>query len=85
MKPKVIGIGELLWDMLPSGPRMGGAPANFACHANALGADAAVISRVGADPSGDLLLEKLRSLGISTGGVTADPAECHRHGGSQSR
>lgn len=72
MKPKIIGIGELLWDMLPSGPRMGGAPANFACHAKALGAAAAVISRVGADESGNRLVEKLRSLGVSTEGVTAD-------------
>jgi len=73
MKPRVIGIGELLWDMLPSGPRMGGAPANFACHANALGAQAAVISRVGADESGAGLVEQLQALGVSTAGITVDP------------
>jgi fructokinase len=73
MKPKVIGIGELLWDMLPTGRRMGGAPANFACHAKALGADAAVVSRVGADDSGAHLLEKLSLLKVSSEGVTVDP------------
>jgi fructokinase len=43
----VIGIGEVLWDLLPSGPQLGGAPANFACHAYQLGADAQVITRIG--------------------------------------
>ena len=37
----VIGIGEVLWDMLPSGPRLGGAPANFAYHVGQLGLPAA--------------------------------------------
>jgi len=73
MKPKVIGIGEFLWDVLPSGPRMGGAPANFACHAAALGADAAVISRVGTDESGGRLVRELAERGVSTKGITPDP------------
>lgn len=73
MKPKVIGIGELLWDVLPAGPRMGGAPANFACHAAALGADAAVISRVGADESGKRLVGLLSERGVSTEGIIPDP------------
>ena len=29
----VVGLGEVLWDVFPDGPRFGGAPANFACHA----------------------------------------------------
>jgi fructokinase len=69
----ILGIGELLWDMLPSGPRLGGAPANFASHASALGADAAVISRVGADEEGRKLLTALQELGVSIEGVTMDP------------
>lgn len=73
MKPVVIGIGEVLWDLLPSGPRMGGAPANFACHAHALGADAFVISRVGEDDAGKLLLENLGQLGVSTSAINPDP------------
>jgi fructokinase len=70
---QVIGIGELLWDLLPAGPRMGGAPANFACHAHALGADAAVISRVGADGAGMKLLQGLTRLGVSTTAIGQDP------------
>jgi fructokinase len=73
MKPIVIGIGEILWDLLPSGPRMGGAPANFACHAQALGANAAVISRVGEDNAGESLLEGLARLGVSTSAIDRDP------------
>jgi fructokinase len=73
MKPIVIGIGEILWDLLPSGPRMGGAPANFACHAHALGADAFVISRVGEDDAGKLILENLGQLGVSTSAIDPDP------------
>lgn len=73
MKPKVIGIGEFLWDVLPTGPRMGGAPANFACHAAALGAEAAVISRVGADESGGRLVRELAERGVSTDCITPDP------------
>lgn len=73
MKPKVVGIGELLWDVLPAGPRMGGAPANFACHASALGAEAVVISRVGADESGERLVSLLVERGVSTEGITRDP------------
>ena len=47
---KVVGIGEVLWDLLPAGPQLGGAPTNFAYHARALGADSSVISRIGNDP-----------------------------------
>lgn len=73
MKPLVIGIGEVLWDVLPSGPRMGGAPANFACHAQALGAAGAIISSVGADDLGSLLLERLAALGVINDGISIDP------------
>ena len=52
MKPKVIGLGEVLWDMLPEGRQLGGAPANFAYHAGRQGADATVVSRVGKDSDG---------------------------------
>ncbi|QJE95251.1 carbohydrate kinase family protein [Luteolibacter luteus] len=72
MKPKVIGIGELLWDVLPSGPRMGGAPANFACHARSLGADSRIVSRVGQDELGEGLIRSLGELGITTAGISRD-------------
>jgi fructokinase len=73
MKTKVIGIGEVLWDMLPGGRRMGGAPANFACHAHALGADAGIISRVGNDALGQEILARLDELGVATNCVEVDP------------
>jgi fructokinase len=72
MKPRLLGVGELLWDLLPGNPQMGGAPANFACHAAALGADAAVISRVGNDALGMDLVTRLIALGVSTGLVQTD-------------
>ncbi|MEO5916254.1 MAG: carbohydrate kinase [Luteolibacter sp.] len=73
MKPLVIGIGEILWDLLPSGPRMGGAPANFACHARALGAESQVASRVGDDEPGAGLLRNLIDLGLPVSGISIDP------------
>jgi fructokinase len=73
MNLNIIGIGEVLWDMLPTGPQMGGAPANFTCHARALGAEAAIISRVGKDDSGEELTRRLAQLGVSTAGITIDP------------
>src|SRR3982751_6331566 len=67
-RPLVVGIGEILWDLLPAGKQLGGAPANFAYHALALGANAAPISRVGSDPLGREILERLSVLG--------EPADC---------
>ncbi len=61
---KIIGIGEILWDMLPSGKQLGGAPANFAFHANQLGNASAVISAVGRDEDGKDILEMILGSGI---------------------
>lgn len=52
---------------------MGGAPTNFACHAQALGADARIVSRVGDDESGALLLRKLEEAGMLISGISLDP------------
>ena len=41
-KPKIVGIGELLWDVLPAGRRLGGAPVNFAFYAQEQGAEACI-------------------------------------------
>ncbi len=73
MKSRLLGVGELLWDLIPGNPQMGGAPANFACHAAALGAHAAIISRVGNDALGMDLVTRLLSLGVSTGLLQTDP------------
>lgn len=50
---RIVAIGELLWDLLPDGKQLGGAPGNFVHHARSLGAEAALISRVGRDALGD--------------------------------
>jgi fructokinase len=75
MSFNVIGIGEVLWDILPSGKQLGGAPANFAFHAAALGARSRVISGVGRDPLGDEILRRLQSLGLPTAEIQIDPSK----------
>jgi fructokinase len=58
--PRVVGLGEILWDILPDGSRhLGGAPMNVAVHAQALGCTAAVISAVGDDELGREAVELL--------------------------
>jgi fructokinase len=70
---RIVAVGEALWDLLPTGPQLGGAPCNFAYHAHALGADSVIVSRVGEDPRGHELLTTLVSLGLSTACMQADP------------
>lgn len=48
----IVGIGEILWDMLPEGKKLGGAPANFAYHARQLGLSSMVVSAIGDDELG---------------------------------
>ena len=69
---KIIGIGEVLWDLLPSGPQLGGAPANFAYHARALGARAAVVSRIGSDRLGRECLARFRTMDLPEATVQVD-------------
>lgn len=64
-KPVIVGIGELLWDMLPTGKRAGGAPINFVYHATQLGAEGYAISAVGNDVSGAEIIQELDKNGIS--------------------
>lgn len=68
----IVAVGEVLWDMLPAGKQLGGAPANFAYHARSLGADARLISRIGDDPLGVEILERFRSLDLPTDAVQVD-------------
>jgi fructokinase len=72
MSFKVVGIGEVLWDLLPAGRHLGGAPANFAYHARALGAEARIISRVGTDDLGREALDRLTHLGVPTDCIELD-------------
>ena len=62
--PVVVGLGELLFDLLPSGRKLGGAPANFAHHAQQLGMAGWVCSAVGEDALGQALLECVESTGL---------------------
>lgn len=66
MKKKhlVLGLGEILWDILPGGKKLGGAPANFCYHASCLGADSYMLSGVGDDILGAEILKKLDGLGL---------------------
>ena len=64
MKQYVVGIGEALWDVLPTEKKLGGAPANFAYHAGLLGYDALAISAVGRDALGDEILDVLRQKNL---------------------
>ena len=64
--PIVLSLGELLWDMLPSGKRAGGAPVNFAYHAMKNGTEGWAISAVGEDELGDELIAEADEAGINT-------------------
>jgi len=63
-KPVIIGIGEILWDLLPTGKKAGGAPVNFAFHAAISGAESYAISAIGNDAEGDELLRELNKYNI---------------------
>jgi fructokinase len=72
MNNKVVGIGEVLWDLLPSGSQLGGAPANFTYHAHALGASACIVTCVGNDSFGHAILRRFNEQGIADGTVQVD-------------
>lgn len=74
MEPHLIlGIGELLWDLLPEGPRLGGAPANFTVMAGRLGSHAVVLSRIGRDDLGREAVALLDPLPADTEYLQVDP------------
>ena len=65
----IVGLGEILWDVFPDGPRFGGAPANFACSAAALsrpGVRVWMASCVGRDELGDRAMDSLREKSVDT-------------------
>ena len=64
-KPIVVGMGEALWDVLPDGKKIGGAPANFAFHAGQAGMDSRVVSAVGNDALGEEALSTLEGKGLN--------------------
>lgn len=68
-----MGLGEILWDVLPGSRTLGGAPANFAYHLNALGGTGIPVSRVGDDALGREALAALSARAIPVGHITRDP------------
>ncbi len=69
----VVGLGEVLWDILPAGPQLGGAPANFAYISSLLGHRAFVASCVGADGLGSKATTTLQNLGVVTSHLQSHP------------
>jgi fructokinase len=69
----IVGLGELLWDLLPTGKALGGAPFNFTFHCHQLGHPAVMVSRVGADDLGRQARAGVRALGLGDDLVQADP------------
>lgn len=57
MNDMIVGMGEALWDVLPEGKKIGGAPANFAYHVSQFGLNSCVVSAVGEDKLGDEILD----------------------------
>lgn len=65
MKNVIVGLGEALWDCLPDGKKLGGAPANFAYHTGQFGLNTLAVSALGEDSLGTETLEELKSKGIN--------------------
>ena len=68
----LVGLGEILWDILPEGKQLGGAPANFAYHAQSLGAEGVVASCVGDDDLGREILGCLDKLSLDRQYISID-------------
>lgn len=66
MKNIVVGMGEALWDVLPEGKKIGGAPANFAYHVSQFGLDSCVVSAVGDDKLGQEIRENFHQKALQT-------------------
>lgn len=65
MNEVVVGMGEALWDVLPEGKKIGGAPANFAYHVSQFGLPSCVVSAVGDDALGKEIIENFTSKGLN--------------------
>jgi fructokinase len=70
----IVGLGELLWDLFPSGKQLGGAPANFAYIASLLGDHGIVASGIGTDALGDEAKQRFQQLRLPTDFLQSDPS-----------
>lgn len=68
-RPLCVGIGEILWDLLPTGKALGGAPANVAAHTVQLGCRGAAVSAVGDDADGLEILQRVKTMGVDASGI----------------
>ncbi|WP_430974457.1 carbohydrate kinase family protein [Sunxiuqinia rutila] len=73
MRQLVTAIGELLWDLLPEGKVLGGAPTNFIFRINSFGDMGQLITRIGEDDLGEEALNCIRELGLSEQNIQVDP------------
>jgi fructokinase len=73
-KLEVLCVGEVLWDALPEGLFLGGAPFNVACHLRAAGTPVSMVSRVGSDRLGDEVLRRAARYGVGVDLIQIDPA-----------
>ncbi len=72
MSKKIAAFGELLWDLLPAGKVLGGAPANFIYRINSFGDQGTLLSKVGNDKAGKEAREALKKLGVSDENIQTD-------------
>jgi len=72
MQKTILSFGETLWDRLPTGPMLGGAPFNLAYRVNSLGDHGIIVTRVGRDDYGNRVVEQAASLGMDTSHVQRD-------------
>lgn len=71
----ILGIGELLWDVLPEGLQLGGAPANYTVMAGRLGNHAVLLSRIGADSMSERALQVLLPMPVDCSLLQTDPKQ----------
>lgn len=71
---EILCVGEVLWDSLPAGLFLGGAPFNVACHLSAAGAPVTMVTRVGDDRLGEEALRRAVRYGVGTDLVQVDPS-----------
>ena len=70
----IVGIGEILWDILPEGRRLGGAPANFAYHVSQFGLNSVAVSAVGRDEGGEAVIRELNARASEEASALRQPA-----------
>tara|TARA_B100000287_G_scaffold195946_1_gene185071 strand:+ start:34 stop:912 length:879 start_codon:yes stop_codon:yes gene_type:complete len=71
---KIVCFGEVLWDVFPNNKIIGGAPFNVAYRLNSLGMEASIISSIGNDSSGELLIKQIKKFEINTTNIQKHPS-----------